>query len=150
MNAPHTTAWQLRKALWHYSRPLHLNTQTALDPQQQNRTLIIASEPIIRPAATAQEISTVNKLAHYNKNRTSYNQHMTSNKRYYYPTKPRLYLFKSYNQSFPQTQKTHELNFQRQLFISNEWHWAPLTNWHLSEKCVTLTTARLVRLSKWV
>lgn len=31
-----------------------------------------------------------------------------------------LHLFKSHNQSFPQTQKTRVLNFQGQLFISNE------------------------------
>lgn len=70
------------------------------------------------------------------------------------PTKPHLWLVKSYNQSHPpppkHTRKTDELKCQRQLFISNERHRAPLTNWHLSVKCVTLTTARLVRLSKRV
>lgn len=52
--------------------------------------------------------------------------------------------------ALPQTQKTRELNFQLWLFLSNERHWAPLTNWHLTKKCVTLTTACPVQLSSWV
>lgn len=137
-----------QKALWHYNRQLRFNTQTHWGHNSKHGTLIIASEPIICPTASVQEISTANKLAQSELQLTRVPEQTLQLT--HKASAAHLYLFKGHNQSFPQTQKTHELNFQGQLFISNERHRAPLTNWHLSEKCVTLTTARLVRLSKWV
>lgn len=55
------------------------------------------------------------------------------------------------NQRFPSNHReTFRLNFQWELFMSDEWHWASVPNWHLSQKCVTLTMACPVGLSKFV
>lgn len=152
MNAPHK-AWQLWKHSDTAAARSALSHNLHWTHNSKHSVLIIASEPIICPPATVQEISNCQQAGTLQQKQNKLQQTRVPEQTVQLTHKASAahsYLFKGYNQSSPQTLKTHELNFQRQLFISNERHRAPLTNWHLSEKCVTLTTARLVRLSNWV
>lgn len=95
--------------------------------------LITVPEPIIRPTASVEEISTVNALAHYNQNRSRLQ--LTHVPEHMLRTVPQslIYVYsKATIKVTPpppkHTRKTDELKCQRQLFISNERHRAPLTN----------------------
>lgn len=152
MNAPHTPAWQLqRHPDIQLSRLLCFNTKTFTEPQQQTQhayysfwSNYISNSHCARnidcqEAGTLEQKQNELQLKQVPKQTVQVTHKASA-----------AHLFKGYNQSFPHTQKTDKLNIQRQLFISNEQHQALLTNWHQSEKCVTLTTARPVRFpSDW-
>lgn len=141
MNAPRPPVWQLSSH--HPDTTDASSASTPADPDQPTARCSLGANYMphnfcTRGISSPQSWCTATMYSTHVPEQTAPPSHKTS--------AAHLDLFKSHNQFPPDTEK-HELNFQRPLFISNERHRTPSTKWHLSEKSVTLTTARLVLLS---